>query len=34
VEQLPVWHWLSAPQVEPLAQSDGFAHVAGVAVDT
>ena len=33
VEQSPAWHWLSAPQTVPVAQSAGFAHVpAGVVV--
>ena len=33
VEQSPAWHWSSAPQLVPLAQSAGFAHVAaGVVV--
>jgi hypothetical protein len=26
VEQLPVWHLLSAPQLDPVGQSDGFAQ--------
>ena len=32
VAQVPEWHLLSAPQVEPLGQSDGFVHdvIAGV----
>jgi hypothetical protein len=32
VEQSPVWHLLSAPQLDPLGQSDGFVHDVPVGV--